>query len=111
MSYSDFVFAVHHGFVGLLISWLVMVPAAMEPLDVQRGTAHIDRGLTEISSATSVTAGPSPAARSRGEGGATAHARYAGGADGDDADPVAIHTGSSGLMPTVGATITASIAG
>ena len=92
--------------------WLVTVPATIAPLTFNAVRPMSINGSTEISSATNDTGkpiagstinaakvAPPPTPATPAELKVTM------------ATNVAIHTGSSGLMPTVGATITANIAG
>src|SRR5471030_2793687 len=93
-------------------NWLVMVPAVIEPLTLSAVRPISISGSTEISKATSVTGKPIA-------GRTISAARVA--PPPTPATPaelrvtiptsVAIHIGSNGLIPTVGATITASIVG
>src|SRR3990167_4712474 len=92
--------------------WLVIAPAVIEPLTFNAVRPISISGSTEISNATNDTGkpiagstisaanvAPPPTPATPAELKVTI------------ATSVAIHSGSSGLMPTVGATITANIAG
>ena len=92
--------------------WLVIAPAVIEPLTFNAVRPMSISGSTEINSATSDTGkpmagstisaakvAPPPTPATPAELKVTIATR------------VAIHSGSNGLMPTVGATITANIAG
>ncbi len=98
------------GFIGLL-----------QPLAGQRASCHRAitfsavrpmsiSGSTEINSAPGLLAGPSQAAQSVRRKLHHTDTGNACGANGNNTDQRRNHIGSSGLMPTVGATITASIA-
>ncbi|MNG11797.1 hypothetical protein D3C84_953650 [compost metagenome] len=92
--------------------WLVIAPAVIEPFTFSAVRPMSISGSTEISNATSSTGKPMA-------GNTISAAKVA--PPPTPATPaelrvtmatsVAIHSGSSGLMPTVGATITASMAG
>ncbi|SUH37851.1 Uncharacterised protein [Salmonella enterica subsp. enterica] len=105
-------FAIENGFIGLLQPLAGQRTRVIEPLTFSAVRPISINGSTEINSATSVTGKPMAGQHNqRGEGRAAANAGNTRRTYSNDTHQRAIHTGSKGLMPTVGATITANIAG
>ncbi len=101
--------AIQNGFIGLLQPLAGQRASVIEPLTFSAVRPMSISGSTELTAPPGLLAGPSQAAQSVRQSCTTTDTGNACGANGNNTDSVAIHIGSSGLMPTVGATITPAL--